>query len=197
MERGICLLFGYLCGNLLTAELVARWRTGKGAGALGTGNPGMANIGGTLGAGWGLLVLAGDLIKTALASFVCRGLFPGLGLIAALYGGLGATLGHNFPLWKKFQGGKGVATTCAALVFASPVWGVASCLVGLGVVGITGYLPLGAVIIPAVFMPLAFWRYGLEAGAVAGVFTALMVSRHIRGLARIERGEEEKKFRSK
>lgn len=196
MERGICILLGYLCGNFLTGELVARLKTGRGADALGTGNPGMANIGGSLGAGWGLLVLAGDILKTAAASFSCRALFPSLGFLAALYGGLGATLGHNFPLWKKFRGGKGVACTCSALVFTSPVWGVASCLAGLGVVLSTGYLALGAVVIPAVFIPLAFWRIGPEAGVLALVLTALMILRNLHGLARIARGEE-KKFRRK
>jgi glycerol-3-phosphate acyltransferase PlsY len=65
MERLICLAAGYVCGCLLTAEVVARWKTGRGARTLGSGNPGMANIAGALGKGAGALVLAGDLLKTA------------------------------------------------------------------------------------------------------------------------------------
>lgn len=72
MERLICLAAGYVCGCLLTAEVVARWKTGRGARTLGSGNPGMANIAGALGKGAGALVLAGDLLKTALACALCR-----------------------------------------------------------------------------------------------------------------------------
>ncbi len=53
LHRLLCLLLGYLCGCFLTAELVARARTGKSAAALGTGNPGMANLAHELGKGWG------------------------------------------------------------------------------------------------------------------------------------------------
>ena len=58
LHRLLCLLLGYLCGCFLTAELVARARTGKSAAALGTGNPGMANLAHELGKGWGAVVLA-------------------------------------------------------------------------------------------------------------------------------------------
>ena len=120
MERLLCLLAGYVCGGFLTAELVARHCTGKSAAYLGTGNPGMANLAHELGKGWGAVVLAGDIAKTALAWLLCRALFPGLGALAGLWSGLGAVLGHNFPAWRSFRGGKGVAVTCAALILSSP-----------------------------------------------------------------------------
>ena len=123
LQRLLCLLLGYLCGCFLTAELVARARTGKSAAALGTGNPGMANLAHELGKGWGAVVLAGDIAKTALAFGLCRALFPALGGLSGLWAGLGAVLGHNFPLWRGFRGGKGVAVTCAALILFSPLWG--------------------------------------------------------------------------
>ena len=80
MERLVCLLLGYCFGLFLTAELVARFRTGRGAAELGSGNPGMANIVGSLGAAWGALVLLGDVGKTAAACLLARFvLFPELG----------------------------------------------------------------------------------------------------------------------
>lgn len=196
LSRGLCLLIGYLCGNFLTAEAVARARTGRSARDLGTGNPGMANIAGSLGPKWGAAVLAGDVAKTALACLLCRlVLFPGLGSLAVLYAGMGAALGHDFPAWKGFRGGKGVAVTCTFTILASPLWGTASCVLGLAVVLITGYLPLGAAVIPAAFLFPAFWLYGPEAGALAALSALLMLSRHIHGLRRVARGEEEKKLR--
>ena len=174
LQRLLCLLVGYLCGCFLTAELVARARTGKSAVALGTGNPGMANLAHELGKGWGAVVLAGDIAKTALAFGLCRALFPALGGLSGLWAGLGAVLGHNFPFWRGFRGGKGVAVTL-----------------------LSGWLPLGAVVIPALFVPPAFLCRGREAGLLALILALIMLSRHIRGLGRILRGEEERKFRGR
>lgn len=191
MERIVCLLAGYLCGCVLTAEAVARKAAGRSAGELGTGNPGMANIAAQLGVKWGAVVLAGDVAKTAAACLLCRLLlFPGLGALAALWAGLGTALGHNFPIWKGFRGGKGVAVTCAYQVLACPLWGALSGLVGLAAVCLTGYLPLGAALIPAAFLAPAFVFLGPEAGALALASSLLMLSRHIHGLGRIARGEE-------
>ena len=176
LQRLLCLLVGYLCGCFLTAELVARARTGKSAAALGTGNPGMANLAHELGKGWGAVVLAGDIAKTALAFGLCRALFPALGGLSGLWAGLGAVLGHNFPFWRGFRGGKGVAVTCAALILFSPLWGTAACLSGLAVTLLSGWLPLGAVVIPALFVPPAFLcrgRGGRAAGPDSGPDHAL------------------------
>ena len=196
MERLICLAAGYVCGCLLTAEAVARLKTGRGARTLGSGNPGMANIAGALGKGAGALVLAGDLLKTALACALCRLLLaPDLGRLAVLYAGLGAALGHNFPFWSGFHGGKGVTVTCAALVLAFPLWGTVSCILGLAVVLSTGYLPVGALVIPAAAVLPAFWLGGAEAGMLVLTLTLMMLSRHIHGLTRVARGQEPRKFR--
>ena len=196
MERTVCLIIGYLFGCFLTGELVARCRTGGSAAQVGTGNPGMANLAHELGLGWGMLVLLGDILKTALACLAVWLLFePVLGRLALLWACLGAVLGHNFPFWRRFRGGKGVAVTCAGLILYSPLWGTAACLTGLGVTVITGWLPLGAVVIPIVFLPLAILFHSWEAGALTLALTALMVSCHYHGLGRIARGEEPRKFR--
>ena len=82
--RGLCLLAGYLFGGFLTAEVVARCTAGVSARDIGTGNPGMANIATHLGKKAGLLVLAGDVIKTAAACWFCHQLAPELGPTALL-----------------------------------------------------------------------------------------------------------------
>ena len=154
--RGLCLLAGYLFGGFLTAEVVARCTAGVSARDIGTGNPGMANIATHLGKKAGLLVLAGDVIKTAVACWFCHQLAPELGLTALLYGGLGAVLGHNWPIWYKGRGGKGVAVTCAWLMLYLPVTGVLCCLAGGVAVLLTGYLPVGAVLIAALAVPVGW-----------------------------------------
>lgn len=192
----ICTVISYLCGCFLTAELAARLAEGKSASEIGSGNPGMANIMANLGKKAGFFVLAGDVGKTLIAFGVSWLLAGGLlGRETFLWAGLGVVLGHNFPFWKKFRGGKGVAVTCTWLIFFMPVWGTVSCLAGGAVVLATGYLPLGAVLIPLLGTCFAFFSQGIMAGIFFLLSFLLMLSRHYRGLLRIVRGTEERKFR--
>ena len=192
----ICTVIGYLCGCFLTAELAARLAEGKSASEIGSGNPGMANIMANLGKKAGFFVLAGDVGKTLIAFGVSWLLAGGLlGRETFLWAGLGVVLGHNFPFWKKFRGGKGVAVTCTWLIFFTPVWGTVSCIAGGAVVLATGYLPLGAVLIPLLGTCFAFFSQGIMAGIFFLLSFLLMLSRHYRGLLRIVRGTEERKFR--
>ena len=142
--RLACILLGYLFGSFLTAEVVARVVSGKSARQLGTGNPGMANIMAQLGKGAGLLTLAGDTLKTVAA---CGAAYyataPLIGQASILYAGLGAVLGHNYPAWAGFRGGKGVAVTCVWLVLYLPFWGTLCCIAGGALVLWLGYLGPG------------------------------------------------------
>lgn len=193
--RGICLLAGYLLGGFLTAEAVARSLTGKSARALGTGNPGMANITAQLGKAAGFAVLAGDVAKTVLAVWFCvRYAAPELGRTAVLYAGLGAILGHNWSVWHGFHGGKGVAVTCTWLILYLPVTGLLCCLAGGAAVLLWGYLPVGAVLIPLLAIPLAGMQYGTEAGVGTALAAAIMFSRHAKGLWGVWQGTEPRFF---
>ena len=193
-ERIVCLLIGYLCGNLVTGEIVARACTGRPARELGTsGNPGMANVMDAIGMKEGLIVLAGDIAKVIAATVLARYLFgTDLGSLSVCWAGLGATLGHNFPFWMKFRGGKGVATTCSTVVLCSPVWGLVSMLAGLLTVFATQLLSIGGVVIPLVYTVLAFVFLGREAGILGAVLTLLMILRFWKDLKQIPSGEAEK-----
>ena len=108
-ERILSLLIGYVLGSILTAEIIVRRKTGRPASEFGSGNPGMANIMRVFGFRAGIAVLAGDLLKTAAAALLSCFLFPEQGQILVLYAGLGAVTGHNWPLWNRLKGGKGVS----------------------------------------------------------------------------------------
>lgn len=191
-----CIVIGYLCGCFLTAELVSRIYTGKGASELGTGNPGMANVGGQLGKKAGILVLSGDILKTVLALVAAWIITSGvLGREAFLWSGFCVILGHNFPFWKRFRGGKGVTVTCTWLIILMPVWGTLSCVAGGIITLLTGYLPLGAVLIPLFAIPAAFLTEGVTAGLFVTAAFLIMISRHYHGLVRIAKGTEKRKFR--
>lgn len=198
MVKAWCVLIGYVCGSFLTADVVARYYAGKRADQIGTGNPGMANIMANVGKKAGFLVLAGDILKTLLA-FALSGLAAGggLGRETILWSGLGALLGHNFPLWKKLKGGKGVTVTCTWLIIFMPVWGTLSCVVGGAITLATGYLPLGAVLIPLFGVPAAYFSEGRKAAAFMLIALVIMLWKHRRGLGRIAEGKEPRKFRKK
>lgn len=194
--RLITLAIGYLFGNFVTAEFVAKAVAKKTPAEIGSGNPGMANISHNLGVRWGLLVLAGDIVKLVLAALASWYLFlsGNVALTAdpaftwpllVLWAGAGATLGHNFPFWKRFKGGKGVAVGVAAIILAHPFTGIPSALAGLFVVLMTGWLPLGSVIIMALFTVLAYVYLGQEAAALGVAYTLMMIYRHRKGLKEI------------
>lgn len=173
------LLIGYFLGCFLTADIVSYAFAHKSAFDLGVGNPGMANIGHELGKGAALLVLAGDIAKTIAAWLIARALFPDVALLAGMWAGLGSTLGHNYPIWHHFHGGKGVTTTCSAIILASPLLGIGSCLFGLLVVILSGYLCMGAIAICTCWLALvAIAHMPTEFLLIAVVLLALMTIAH-------------------
>lgn len=187
-EKAAAVLIGYLFGNFMTAELVVRKLTGKSAALLGqTGNPGMANVMANLGFLPGLIVLAGDVLKTFFSCMIPWLLFRSSpGGLSCFYGGMGAVLGHNFPIRQK--GGKGVSCTCAALILYMPFFGILSCLSGALAVILTRYLCVGAAVIPAVFTCFMFFRGQAEAGWISLFLTLLMLNRHAPALLSIPGG---------
>ncbi len=190
-ERLLSLLIGYIPGCFLTAEVVSRAVAGRGTAELGgTGNPGMANIMSLLGFRAGIAVLAGDLGKCALAAAVSWLLFRGR--IYMLWAGLGCTLGHDFPFWRKFRGGKGVATSSIAIAIYAFLPGLLANIAGMLVVFATKYLCIGGPVIPLVFAAIMFFRGDAEAGALSLVFFALALCAHASSIRGIRSGDTEK-----
>ena len=176
LARILSILIGYCFGCVLTAEIIARKFTGKSASSLGeTGNPGMANIMINLGFVPGIITLLGDIVKCLIAMTVCFLLFKRTGWIVVLYAGLGCTLGHDFPFWRSFKGGKGVAVSSAAFIIYSPLWGILANIAGMLTAFATKYLNIAGPMIPLFFMVFMFIKGDLEAGILAAVFFALSV----------------------
>lgn len=182
---------GYICGTFLTACVVSRAVAGKSIAAVGNGNPGMANVMNHMGKKAGFTVLFGDILKTAVAMLISYLTFyENIGFIAVHYAGLGVVLGHDFPVFRKFKGGKGVSATCTWFILGFGGWGIFSCLMGAGTVFLTGWLPLAAVLITLSMLLLAFLRAGIEESFLVVIACALMFMRHFKGLKRIIRKEE-------
>lgn len=189
LHRVLSILIGYCFGCFLTAELVARKFAGKPAAELGeTGNPGMANIMASLGFVPGILTLLGDIGKCALAMLVSRLLFRDSGRIVMMYAGLGCTLGHDFPSWRRFKGGKGVATSSAVIVVYSLLWGLLANIAGMLVTFATKYLCIAGPVIPLFFTLFMFLRGDTEAGLISVVLSALALLCHLPSVFGIFKG---------
>lgn len=184
-----CLLIGYGFGNFVTAYVVSQWRTGKSPRQLGSGNPGTANIGAVLGKKFGILTLCGDLLKTILAIYICQLLFPELGRLAILYAGIGTTLGHNYPIWQKFHGGKGVAVSAILSVMYDWQWGLICLLIALAVMLISQNLTLPGIAILLSFTIVSFVKYGVETGVGFAFLTLLSIISFRRDLLALFKGQ--------
>ncbi len=186
LERIVCLFVGYLFGTLLTAEAVANALEGTSIFELGDGNPGMANVGQTLGKSAAAACLAGDILKTLAAMTLSHALFPSLGAATIAWAGLGATLGHVFPFWHEFKGGKGVVTIIVTFILLNPIWGVISAVLGLLSIFATGYLSIAAVIIVACYLVAMLLQGSFELALLSLFFLGITLYCHgskLRGIS--------------
>lgn len=115
---------GYLGGSMLTADIVSGLVRRRSAAAtdlrsVGSGNPGAANAFANLGTGAGIAILAGDIAKGAIAPAVGRRIAGDAGVYLAA---TTAVVGHCFPVWSRFRGGKGVATSAGTTLLAFPAY---------------------------------------------------------------------------
>ena len=123
MERVICLLIGYVFGLFQTAYFYGKAK-GIDIRKYGSGNAGTTNALRVLGTKAGLIVFAGDCLKCIIAVCITRALFstghPENIYLLCLYAGAGAILGHNYPFYMNFKGGKGIAATAGMVLSFHP-----------------------------------------------------------------------------
>ena len=125
---------GYLAGSIPSADLISRAVADREIDLReeGSGNPGGSNVGKLLGAKWGAVVMVADVAKGAVGAQAGRTL---AGAPGASLAGTAAVVGHCFPLWTGFRGGKGVATSAGQMIATFPVYALVD--LGLAVLGAT------------------------------------------------------------
>ncbi len=190
---GGLVLLAYLVGSIPTGLLVARGLGGPDPRGQGSGNLGAANLYRLLGRRAGGLTLLGDVLKGALPTLLARlWLAPGPWQEAAVAAvGAAAVLGHVFPLYLGFQGGKGVATSFGVVTALCPWAGLVLVLVYLLALSRTRVFSIAA-LIAAWLLPVAM---GLFSGSkayllLAGALSGLILACHWDNLPRFFRGEE-------
>lgn len=186
--NALALIFGYLLGSIPFGLLITRMAGTQDIRSIGSGNIGATNVLRTGRKGLAAATLLADALKGTVAVLVA-GLFSPY---AAIVAGLGAFLGHLFPVWLKGKGGKGVATYLGCLL--GLVWPglLVFALVWLGVAFITRYSSVAALAASAA-TPLALWFMGYQQPAELFVaLTVLLWFRHWPNIQKLMDGTESK-----
>jgi acyl phosphate:glycerol-3-phosphate acyltransferase len=180
----------YLLGSISFAVLLVRLRTGKDIRSEGSGNAGATNVARAHGRALGVTVALLDVAKGAAAVLLMRTVTADPRYAAAA--GLAAIVGHVFPIFYGFRGGKGVATAIGAFLVLAP-WPTLVCAaVFVLVVLLTRYVSLGSVLAMALLPPVAggLFHAPLAIVAAAAAAAVLIVVKHRENLRRLARGEE-------
>ena len=185
-------LFGYLLGSVPTGLLLAKFFSKIDPRKMGSKNIGATNIFRTAGKRLGILTLVGDILKGMIPIVIASRLgLPDLWIAIA---GLSSFLGHIFPIFLGFKGGKGVATALGVYVMISPIAVLIEFLLFVGIVWRWRYISLGSICC-ATTIPIliAFFRSDSQAYFIVSVImAALILYRHQANIARLLQGMENK-----
>ena len=207
----IFLLVGYGFGSFSTGYVVGKM-SGHNIQSEGSGNIGTTNALRTMGAKGGALTFAGDLLKAFIPTLLVRFVFcPNMGYslemtyLMTMVIGLGVVIGHNFPFYLHFKGGKGIAVSAAVIVASSSNSTTGWIMIGIGlalfiiVVAITRYVSLGSLIVVWYFPVYVILQYRgignpMFAGllALALIFTLLAYVKHAGNIKRLLNHTERK-----
>ncbi len=201
MYQAISLIIGYLFGCIQTAYIVGRCVGKIDIREHGSGNAGSTNVVRVMGTKAGLLVFICDILKAVAAFALCTVLFQGAspfseginGFLPGLMAGLGVILGHNFPFFLKFKGGKGVASTVGIILCTQPLIALVSLGLGVLVIYLTKFISAGSLVIFALFAGMtALLQRPWEEVVVAIIIALLGTYQHRGNIQRLATGTERK-----
>jgi acyl phosphate:glycerol-3-phosphate acyltransferase len=189
LQYAASFLFGYLCGSVPFGILLTRFSGGPDLRSVGSGNIGATNVLRTGRKELAAATLIGDMLKGTVAVLLTGYL---LGQPFALVAAIGAFLGHLFPVWLGFRGGKGVATYIGLLL--GLVWPAAIVFgaIWLAVAAVSRYSSLAALIASATTPAFLWWTTSHRVAAVFVLLSALLWIKHRANIARLTRGTEGK-----
>ncbi len=204
MELVLCLAVGYFCGCISSGYFVGRFyktdiRT------MGSGNAGTTNVLRNFGVVPAAVTFVGDLLKAVIPLLVIRFCIapPGGWYLLCLYCGLGVVLGHNYPFYLGFKGGKGIAVTSAVVLSAAqPVMIPAGLIIFITAVALTRYVSVGSLLVAWYIPANTFLFYSADRQfahmmAISLLFTVLAYFQHRQNIVRLLHGEENKLWGTK
>lgn len=187
----ISAVIGYFLGSVPFGLVITRLAGLGDIRQIGSGNIGATNVLRTGRKDLALLTLICDVSKAGIAALIAQALFDNP--IAGLTAGTAGVIGHNFPIWLKFKGGKGVASTLGMMLATNPLVGVLACLTWLLVAVLFRYSSLSALTALA-FSPIYAWVLGGADARVYALFYAFLALlsfvRHKANILRLLNGTE-------
>ncbi|MFB5189417.1 glycerol-3-phosphate 1-O-acyltransferase PlsY [Alicyclobacillus fastidiosus] len=189
------IVIAYLIGSISTSTIVVRLVSGKDIRHHGSGNAGATNTLRMLGTKWGIAVLIVDAVKGMIALWVVYGLAHANPVALAL-SAIAVVVGHNWPIFFGFRGGKGIATTIGVLLWMAPLMTIIAGILCLIVIALTRYVSLGSLIL-TILIPilLGVFTPSHESALWASIVLALLsIYRHRENVVRLLSGKERKLF---
>lgn len=188
---------GYVIGSIDFAVLVGKLN-GVDIYSVGSGNPGTSNVLRTMGKGAAVAVLIGDLLKgfgaALLGSLLApdgAGLLEGDGLATAA--GFMAVVGHCYPIFHRFKGGKGVATGLGVLLWVNPIVALGLAVAWAVLVKVTKVASIGSLVVVSAAIPLLIWQGEPRSALLwVGASLLLVVWRHKGNITRMMDGGDNK-----
>lgn len=197
MERLICLIIGYILGLFQTAFIFGKVFKHMDIRNEGSGNSGTTNAFRVMGKKAGIAVFIGDFLKVVIAFFAARLLFGEIHF--SMYAALGCVLGHTFPFYMGFKGGKGIACSLGLMLCISPTLAVVTYLIGFCVFKAKSYVSLASlvmIIVYPVLMALCLFGgimdFNGEAVIIMFIIAALAFYKHRENISRLINGKENK-----
>ena len=193
----LVVIIAYLLGSIPFGYLIVRKKLGDDIRQSGSGGTGATNVSRRAGKTAGVITLVLDALKGSLAVLIANGLFPNVEWVIAA-AAIAVIVGHMFPVWLGFRGGKGVATGVGVFSILAPIAVLCAGVIFVAIVSLTRYVSLGS-IIAAATIPLFVWLQSMFVEpspdlrpllVTAIVGAALIVFAHRGNIARLARGTE-------
>ena len=191
MNYVIIAVIAYLLGSISFGMIVAKLKGGPNLREVGSKNTGATNVLRVMGVKTGFLVFALDILKALIACIIGR---VWMGLNGAMVAGLAVVIGHNWPCFFQFKGGKGVASTLAVMLMTFPIPACICYVIAIALILYTRYVSLGSITLAALFAGMviatnwANWLVILWVLVIAG----LLIWRHHANIGRLLKGCENK-----
>ncbi len=189
----LAFLAAYLIGSINSAIIVSKIMLHDDIRKYGSGNAGATNALRTLGKKGAIPVVIGDLLKAVIAILFAK-LICSDSSLAVYIAGIGVVLGHNFPIYFGFRGGKGILVSLVAILFADPKIGLIAAVSAILIMAITKYVSLGSVSGAVIFLVLGLtFRFGDVYFCIfAAIISLLAIIRHKTNIQRLLNGTESK-----
>lgn len=192
----VCIVFSYLLGSLNGSIIVGKLFYNKDVRTDGSGNAGATNTLRTLGKAAAAAVTVLDMLKGILACVIGQflvGYVENYGFVGMYVAGFAAVLGHNWPVYFGFKGGKGVLTTFSVILYISPIPALICLGVFIIVVALTRYVSLGSLIAAISWLVVSIlFNLPIALIFIGGVMVALIIVRHKDNIVRLINHSEKK-----